>query len=324
MQVGEAVGIAIGGIAEELTEEKCPFKLEVKKPNKDPEPESIKFDDKDDPCTLDEQENNGGTLGKNLESGCQGDPDTVIDPPTTAEPAFRRDHHRNFSVSVKGVGNMPTERFPCTAAAHHLIPGNAALENSDLKKYMTKGSTVQVKIGEATKSFTVKEHIGYNVNGAHNGVWLAASYSIRKGKTKAKLTWSALAASNPDWCLNYIAAVVKTTESQFHDTHEPYSNRVLELLNKIFFALEAHQKTCNECREKLTEIAPPYMIKDRLYRLSDHFRTQLLGPPMCWKEPWITTEKWAPQIFDGTGGLSKKFLAAYNDKDNRRVIALSS
>jgi hypothetical protein len=60
------------------------------------------------------------------------------------------------------------------------------------------------------------------VNGAHNGVWLPGNYAIRR-KTKLPKpikgkSWSKL-LQRPDWCFDYMVAVVRLKERQFHDAH---------------------------------------------------------------------------------------------------------
>jgi hypothetical protein len=78
------------------------------------------------------------------------------------------------------------QEFPFVVAAHHLIPGNASLGESRLKKLMTKSSAARI----AGKARRIKNHIGYNVNGAHNGAWLPGNYAIRPKKTSLEKTGS--------------------------------------------------------------------------------------------------------------------------------------
>lgn len=306
-------------------EEKCPFKLEVETVDTE-EDEAIPYDDKDAESVYKEQKNNGGTLGENLISGKQGVAGTTLNPPPDAEPEHRQDKHGDFAVRVKESCGIEAGTFPAVNAAHHIIPGNASLKPSSLKPYMTKGAKVSVEIMDGGKSvkktWTVKEYIGYNINGAHNGVWLAASYAIRKGKTDAKDTWSTLASKKEDWCVNYIAASAKAVEAQFHDTHEPYSTELKNFLNGLTVKLATHQKTCAICRNSLTDIAPPYIVKDTLYALSANTKVRLQGHPLSWKLPYITTEKWKDKIFNKRGGIKQEFLDAYNDSQNGRVILL--
>jgi len=64
--------------------------------------------------------------------------------------------------------------FDATVAAHHLIPGNAALKESELflsEEYLWKD-------GKA------KGNIGYNINAKNNGVWSPGNYGVRPWGTK--------------------------------------------------------------------------------------------------------------------------------------------
>src|SRR3990172_5121974 len=149
---------------------------------------------------------------------------------------------------------------------------------------MTKGRGVGIG-GRARK---IKNHIGYNVNGAHNGVWLPGNYAIRPKKTSLKKTWSEL-TDKPNWCMNYVAAVSAKAGGQFHDTHEQYNRAVEKLLTKIYDAVTVHE--CALCEEK-TEVPPPYVIKERLYALSHYLRSQLQGTPGVWRRPWFASDRW--------------------------------
>lgn len=316
-----ALGAAVAQMAKEVKDE-CPFKLSVDVVDEEQD-ESIVDDDRDAEPVYKEQKNNGGTLGDNLISGSQGIKGSILNPPVKADPEYRQDKHGGFAVSVKGAGSINDDTFPLVNAAHHIIPGNASLKVSTLKNYMTKGKTVKVKLvsGEE-KQWKVKEHVGYNINGAHNGVWLAASYAVRKGSTPAKDTWSTIAAKNPQWCVNYIASVTKAAGAQFHDTHEVYSNNVKEYLEKLSFVLSTHQQKCSVCQDSLTDIAPAYIVKDRLYNFSRVIKTKLQGSPSSWKIKWITTTKWEDKIFDSEGSVKAEFLDAYHSSSSDRIIML--
>jgi len=270
----------------------CPFDT-PEPPQCDVEEENAPDDDTDAVESI--QKNNGGILGDNLIAGSQGAAKTVnnlfpYNDGKKSDSETRIDTARTGDrVNVSGE----TEDYPFTTAAHHLIPGNASLKKSDLfKKYMTKGAKVETNAGN---KFTVNAHIGYNVNGCHNGVWLPGNYAIRKGSSAKQKTWGKLVTSDFDWCLDYMAAVVKKAGGQFHDAHTDYSKNVLKSLNKLHTALLTHQDHCEDCKKK-TEIAPPFMIKKRLYLLSAYLRQHVTGPPTGWRPAWYTSDRFRPHI----------------------------
>jgi len=302
VQVGEK--IATGGLADEV---KCPFNDPTQGVDQ-VESENLPMDDTI--AVEIQQDNDGGVLGRNLASGSNGARGTVGGPypPPKSRKVTRTDTRRGgVRVRVPATDDIPEGTFGFTVAAHHLIPGEASLAPSEVKSYMTKGDSVKVKTRAGVKTKKLRKHIGYNVNGAHNGVWLPGNYFIRASNSPvANTTWSAL-ADNP-WCLNYVAAVAKVARGQFHDAHTQYSSSVKKLLNKIAEILSQHE--CDEC--KPSDINPPFHVKGRLYALSSYFRTQVTASPGGWKRPWFTSDRWRDDAFAG-GKPSSKFLTAYRE-----------
>ena len=313
----EMMELAAGAVLDaELAE--CPFKDESEGPA-EADPENI--GDDDDDGVQEQQANNGGVLGTNLTEASAGKAGTVGGPfpPPTQQAMPARDTARNFGGKawVPESDLLNGDAYPYTVAAHHVIPGNASLAPSSLFPYMTQGETIQTESG---KSWTIKHHIGYNVNGCHNGVWLPGNYAIRKyappskrrkverlntsplGGPKGGANWSGLEEVHSDWQLHYVAAACKVTRAQFHDTHEAYSNNVKDLLNKIEAKVLAHQENCEDCAGKLgQEVPPPYVIKARLYAISAALRERVVGMPAAWKLPWFTSDRWS-----GTGASRKR------------------
>lgn len=280
-QVGEAVGFAI--ITDLIVE--CPFQT-PEPPAVKVEAENVAKDDKGQPP------NDGGVLGKNIVSGSPGAGGTWN--PLGADPP----KYQWNQIDTGRTGDKVTVRndagtYDFTVAAHHLLPGNASLYASDLfKKFMKKGGQVKVKVGGQDMTFTLLEHIGYNVNGSHNGVWLPGSYAITKNHSPVKNTgWGSLWA-NPkqrDWCVDYMASVVKKSGGQFHNTHTLYNRHVKGILNKLSIKIVSHLSACEKCQQK-KKIPPPYVLKGRLYRLSWYLRVQTLSPPRLWKSSLMTAD----------------------------------
>jgi hypothetical protein len=165
----------------------------------------------------------------------------------------------------------------------------------------------------AGKQRKIKNHIGYNVNGAHNGVWLPGNYAIRPANKPLEKLWSEL-ESKVNWCMNYVAAVSARTGGQFHDTHKEYNEAVRKLLNKIREAVTLHE--CHLCKEK-TSVPPPYMVKLRLYALSEYFRTQLNGSPRKWRQPWFTSDRWRGVVFGDNRRARAQFLRTFRNAKRR-------
>jgi hypothetical protein len=306
---------------------RCPFKLD---PLDVDDPEGEDIGDDDDPSVQVLQDNDGGKLGKNVEKGSPGTDGSWNDIGGEAPryKAPRVDTRRTtppkrirVRVPEKAGANArvddPTPR-PFTVAAHHLIPGNAALKDSAVfRKYMKRGAKMKLEVASGgKKTFELNAHIGYNVNGSHNGVWLPGSYAIRQRTSPNRETWSVLNDPKPsnkkkmlDWCKAYMAAVAKVAGGQFHDTHEEYSKQVLKAINLLAARLMAHQRGCRECETK-TKIPPPYaIVKPRLYLTSRYLRGKTVASPRSWKRPWFTSD----QVLKlwGNAGAKQAFLAYY-------------
>ncbi len=161
------------------------------------------------------------------------------------------------------------------------------------------------------KSLTINSHIGYNVNVCHNGVWLPGNYAIRKSSSSTGESWGDMSEAN--WQMNYVAAASKAAGGQFHDTHSKYNEAVKRILNKISAVLLVHQDVCEDCKNK-TEVPPPYQIKQRLYNLSEYFKTQLTGPPGVWRRPWFTSDRLRDAAFFG-GKLKPEFTESYTNTE---------
>lgn len=301
-QLGEAVSFAL--INEQIR--KCPFTV--------PDAEDAEEEDesfaKDDSITMRAaQENSGSKLGNNVEEGSPGKPGTwnVLGGDPERYKAKQVDTNRTGDkVNVSG------RKYPYTVAAHHLIPGNASLYESQLfKSYMRRNGKMEVDT-PTQMTFTVSHHIGYNVNGSHNGVWLPGSYAIRESVHESGLTWSVLIGhpDHADWCHEYMAVVAKKADGQFHDAHTNYNENALKVLEKLTVKLVKHQVTCDECKGK-DKVPPPYGIKAKLYRLSRFLRVQVTARPRRWKTSWMTSDQVRTDIM-ANPVRKKEFLETYD------------
>ena len=291
-QLGEMVEVAL---ATELSVE-CPFTSPAD-PEISEEKESVAKDDLD--SVAEPQANDGGILGRNLKNASNGEAKFVNQlcpaPLPDKNPPIDTRRGGGGKISVKGDSSG---EYPYTVAAHHLIPGEASLVKSRLyKKYMVKNGKIKTRSG---REFTITQNIGYCVNGAHNGVWLPGNYAIReKTSPKEGVSWGS-APGKPglidldefkDWCFNYMLACVDKVQGQFHDSHPTYNEKALGVLNMTHRALVTHQDTCKQCEGKDT-VPPPYIVKTKLYFISQYLYTKLrVQHGAQWKVPWYTSER---------------------------------
>lgn len=160
-----------------------------------------------------------------------------------------------------------------SVAAHHLIPGNAALKKSQL-----------FQSGEYLwKDGAAKGNIGYNVNSRPNGIWLPGNYAVRPWSPKFEPQKK-----------TYAFAAIRLWGCQFHDAHEQYSTKVLEALDKLYDKLEdgasmwcpeasAKEKPSPEERQNL------YAIVARLHTISGRMARMLRYPTSSWKRNIYTS-----------------------------------
>lgn len=292
------------------TEVKCPFKDEDGDDSVRAAPnEDIEKDDRD--AVVKAQANDGGKLGGNLDAGRHSaDTDTFNDIPSAAPAWTETDAWRGrtcLAVPFTGHFSSPGTQLtfeqmmqPYHSSAHHVIPGNASLYASPLfKRYMEKGGkpTVVDDSGETSGSWEIEYHIGYNVNGSHNGVWLPNNYAIQQKGTPTGTKWSEYTGKAPNsderkWIVAYIATASRWKGRQFHDAHTLYNTNVKGLMNKLCTALMAHQTLCKECQEKKgKKIPPPYKLKLRLYAISRVLRTFLEGHYVSWHANFLTSDQ---------------------------------
>lgn len=175
------------------------------------------------------------------------------------------------SPGVKNV-RVDSKSKPCSTAAHHLIPGNAALKPSKLmaEKWMWKEGMA-------------KGNIGYEVNSRPNGVWLPGNYAVRP--------WSSL---GDVFKQDYAFAAIKEWGRQFHDAHTDYSNEVLKALDAIAEKLKKNEdlwceKAKNQHEKGPDERNPLYGIVARLHTLSARCKAFLVAPEANWNVRMYTS-----------------------------------
>lgn len=198
--------------------------------------------------------------------------------------------------------------YPLSIAAHHLIPGKDSLPESNIKKFVWATYNV------------IKNDIGYDVDGAENGVWLPTHQALSAGLGKAKTIViqddthpeptgpgmsyrqlskrakapkeNELELSTTKFIPTYTQLAMKELDAQFHDSHKPYSLKVIDRLDKYAVALNDKVGYCDECSKKGEPFSPPHGLVFILNSVSQYYQGKLKGPPTSWDRE-IYTSDWS-------------------------------
>lgn len=185
----------------------------------------------------------------------------------------------NGTPSSKLLDITP-EGLRSSVAAHHLIPGNAALRKSQLFE------SGEYLWADGSK----KGNIMYNVNSSPNGWWLPGNYAMRPWGTLG----AAFEAQRGHKAMEYVTKSIDAWKAQFHDSHENYSLFVLECLNQLYDKLEHNRLVvCPEAKEKPSrnpeEDQPIYVLVQRLHTISSRMKRMLVFPTTNWKRNVYTS-----------------------------------
>lgn len=196
--------------------------------------------------------------------------------------------HNDAAKLGAALGGKPSDRtfylgenlkpFPSSVAAHHLIPGNAALKPSNL---FQAGTYLRVD-GMA------KGNIGYNVNAGANGVWLPGNYAQRPWGSEGAAFTAATKLDPKD----YAFMSISHWRAQFHDAHGDYSKFVVKVLNEICQKLKNLESIwCPEAKNKQDkpEERNLYVIVNRLNTVSARMERMLVFPTYAWKKNIFTS-----------------------------------
>lgn len=203
-------------------------------------------------------------------------------------PPVDGEEKNNATLLAKNLGNAQLSNATITVneesrtvqySAHHLIPGNETWPHTSLL----------VWIDENAPGTNVCDDIGYDVNGAANGVDLPGNAGIED-----------FGALLPNEQMDFArAAMTQTTPPrQFHDRHVAYSNFVINTLNAIGEKLDGFKRTgqlgCDDdkCDGKKTVNGrhyPPYRLVSRLDNVAGRLRNYLVQVPINWRRPLFTS-----------------------------------
>ena len=227
-------------------------------------------------------------------------------------------------------GKVYTHLYPVTCAAHHLIPAQESLQDSPLLAFMVKkgegGDSAKRKVAGVFGDGIVWANVGYDVNGAENGVYLPGSYAVGGGRggmgvwtknddkpdreeedvadvpdaasTELTGALNEISETNRKWL--YVSKAMELTPGQFHDRHEDYSDFIAQVLEKIFIDLEARrgfyieELNCPDCKKRVKDmkelgVPTPFGLVARLNGVSKRMTGFVNGS--AWARN-IFTSKW--------------------------------
>lgn len=230
-------------------------------------------------------------------------------------------------ITVEADGRTFVHEYPVSCAAHHCIPAQESLKESPLLTFMVKKGASEPVKDSSYSTGSVWADVGYDVNGAQNGVFLPGSYAVGGGRggmgvwasnedgdeddvedpsesvadpNSPQLTGplNEISEQNRKWL--YVSQAMDMCPGQFHDRHVDYSQFVQGVLKKIFqnykmlykeMIVEAKCPKCKEKASKLKEIGipTPFGLVTRLNKVSSNLKFCLNGP--TWR-PNIFTSKW--------------------------------
>lgn len=231
-------------------------------------------------------------LGRNLAS------DKVVDRDKAVGPVFPLagggDDHQGWRVKSGVMEEFEVEIRP---TPHHLIPGNAAMQPSSLEQWTC-----------ADKGGKILEDIGYNIDGAQNGIWLPhlpnihwTSYFDKASKTRycdIFGKWSELSASRKAG-VGYLVMSETWLQMHYTDHDDPYAHvdnettyddELKEECNTLGDMVTSHFAPAAKCKnqdEASGKYYPPYGLVQRINMISSRFRMRITGKPTWWQS-WVS------------------------------------
>lgn len=168
-----------------------------------------------------------------------------------------------------------TEEHSFQWDAHHLIPTSSTYHDSKnkLKPFVEGGETIA-------------DDIGYDINGAENGIWLP-----RIGPAAAEASRSVMST----W---------SRQTHQWDSSHSGYSDFVVQVLEKVVVSLTKDPEACGDCKKNSQGKAnPPHRLVMRLNQISQRLGRLLRGSASSWRPP-VFVSKYAQQYNESLRGPS--------------------
>jgi hypothetical protein len=230
-------------------------------------------------------------LGKNLASADPVYHDDAVGPVYPCEGGDQP--HKGWEVEAGYINDIPIPVI-IPPAPHHLIPGKAAMAESNIENWTCSDR------GE------IKEDIGYNIDCAQNGIWLPHLphvYFTRKNpETNERFCdeygkWSELSDAEQFQAGLFVMCELRL-QMHYTDHDDPYvhvdndknydgeAKARCNLLADLIVDFWA-QKCPESSDEKEPFFYPPYGLVDRLNIQSDYLRKRITGDPRRWKD-WVS------------------------------------
>lgn len=301
-EMGEKVTNLEIFVDEDHDENKCPWHQKTDAASKEMEKQSEDEDKRKGKVRAGRTrkqmpQNDGGTLGDRLiKLARENPPDQVVEIYFVPEGTQQYKDDGKDKQIVLYASSAELRVYGLDYAAHHLIPGNAALKDSAIAPYL--GDETTVKHFSKTSKIE-KGSAGYDVNCTENGVWLPSPYALsmnggndisewpgEKGmKAALKAKGKSVYEAQESFKLAYAREAVRvSSDHQFHMVHTDYSEEVKRHLNSV----KVKMMRCPVVKEEKDKYDPPQGLPQVLHRLSKRLK-QLLTTAV-WHPPFLVDD----------------------------------
>lgn len=204
--------------------------------------------------------------------------------------------------SVTVDGERYSIRIHSVPNAHHIIPAEASLHGEFLHSSHPSGDILQNHpimqyMSSKAKGSKVKTDIGYDVNKAHNGVWLPSvpdefkEHEVANKVIPARIVKWGPGLKDPEKQRVAERFITKRgVNRQWHTSHPAYSRRLDEWLQGFVAKLESWDfDRCPEVDDNDEKFPAPMGLLARLKGLTNYIRPKLTGSYKRWRTPMFTS-----------------------------------
>ncbi len=138
--------------------------------------------------------------------------------------------------------------------------------------------------------------VDFDINSQKNGIWLPSNNAIADWEKIKNVLAEDMDGEENTFALCYAYNAMKSTGVQFHDSHEAYSEAVLEELKKLAvevrkLALYCHEHEGSQANENQGKPYPaPKTLPSAIYRLGRSVARRLDVKSVTPAKPWVTSE----------------------------------